>query len=180
MRACTQSRIPACGCDSTHVFAVSVFRPIGVSGSVHVCMHMLVVFVEDSSASVTSSLKDARLAGPQSSLSLSLSGVAEWSWLSAQSNLSFSLLHNLNSYRCRSKEDAPSWFSVLNLFTFIKFSIEFVFYTLLICNLMVIFFFCQAEDNSCTNVEEKGTDVLIDSVPDEHNEASDQASETDR
>lgn len=37
VRACTHSGIPACGCDSTHVFAVSVFRPIGMSESVHVC-----------------------------------------------------------------------------------------------------------------------------------------------
>lgn len=47
-------------------------------------------------------------------------------------------------------------------------------------NLMLIFFSCQAEDDSCANVEEKGTDVLIDSVPDELDEASEQASETGR
>lgn len=68
----------------------------------------------------------------------------------------------------------------MNLFTFFKFSTDFVFYTLFMLNLMLIFFFCQAEDDSCANVEEKGTDILIDSVPDEHNEASEQASETDR
>lgn len=68
----------------------------------------------------------------------------------------------------------------MNLFTFIKLSTDFVFYTSFMVNLMLIFFFCQAEDNSCTNVEEGGTDVLIDSVPDEHNEASEQASETGR
>lgn len=46
-------------------------------------------------------------------------------------------------------------------------------------NFMFIFFF-QAEDDSCTNAEEKDTDVLIDGVPDEHNEASERASGTDR
>lgn len=55
-----------------------------------------------------------------------------------------------------------------------------MFYTLFMVNLMLTFFFCQAEDDSCTNVEEGGTFVLIDSVPDEHNEASEQASETGR
>ncbi|TNM88533.1 hypothetical protein fugu_004787 [Takifugu bimaculatus] len=37
----------------------------------------------------------------------------------------------------------------------------------------------EAEDNSCTNVKEKGAEVLIDGVPDEQNEAPDQPSETD-
>eukprot|EP00066_Takifugu_rubripes_P023260 XP_011612526.1 PREDICTED: calponin homology domain-containing protein DDB_G0272472-like [Takifugu rubripes] len=37
----------------------------------------------------------------------------------------------------------------------------------------------SAEDNSCTNVKEKGAEVLIDGVPDEQNEAPDQPSETD-
>lgn len=47
-------------------------------------------------------------------------------------------------------------------------------------NSLFLSFFSQAEDNSCANVDEKGTDVLIDSVPDEQNEACEQASETDR
>lgn len=67
----------------------------------------------------------------------------------------------------------------MNLFTFIKFSADFMFYTLFLFNVN-FFFFCQAEDDSCTNVDEKDTDVLSDSVPDEHDEASEQASETDR
>lgn len=45
---------------------------------------------------------------------------------------------------------------------------------------MLMFFFCQAEDDGCTDVEEKGTDVLSDRVPDEHNEASEQAPEASR
>lgn len=40
---------------------------------------------------------------PFLSLSPPFSGVAQWSWLSAQSNLSSTLLHNLKSDRCRSK-----------------------------------------------------------------------------
>lgn len=65
--ACMCVRIPACGCDSMSVFAVSVCwtYTVGVWGGASACMHMLAVFIEDSSASVTGSLKDARLAGPQ-------------------------------------------------------------------------------------------------------------------
>lgn len=45
---------------------------------------------------------------------------------------------------------------------------------------LMLISFHQAEDNSCTNVKEKGAEVLIDGVPDEQNEAPDQPSETDR
>lgn len=45
---------------------------------------------------------------------------------------------------------------------------------------LILISFRQTEDNSCTKVEEKGTDILSDSIPDEQNEASDQASETNR
>ena len=64
---CVLVCIPACGRDSKRVFGVSVCRHIGVPARECVCV---CVFTEDSPASVTSSLKDAWLAGPQSSLPL--------------------------------------------------------------------------------------------------------------
>lgn len=54
-----------------------------------------------------------------------------------------------------------------------------MFCTLFMFDLMLISVH-QAEDYSCTNVKEKGAEVLIDGAPDEQNEAPDQPSETDR
>ena len=67
---CVHPCIPACGRDSMSVFGVSVQTHIGVYASACACIHTLSVFIEDSPVSVTGSLKDACLAGPQSSLPL--------------------------------------------------------------------------------------------------------------